>query len=144
MAYLLLIILLMKVAVPIWAGRVSPVLDVARRLVVAELEGRTEISRKEEPVAETDLFRRAQRIRQLGVDVLICGAVSRPLEDMLRANGVQVTPWVCGSVEEVLQAFLCGRLSEASFLMPGCCGRRRRFHGHRGGRGPFNKKGAMS
>ena len=123
----------MKVCVPIWAGRVSPVLDVARRLVVAELEAGNEISRKEEPVAETDIFRRAQRIRELGVDMLICGAVSRPLEDMLRANGVQVIPWVCGPVDDVLELFISGQPLSPDYLMPGCCGRGQRGRG-RGGR----------
>jgi len=123
----------MKVAIPIWAGRVSPVLDVARRLVVAELEAGNEISRKEEPVDETDLFRRAQRIRELGVHLLICGAVSRPLEDMLRANGVQVIPWICGPVDDVLELFISGQPFSPNYLMPGCCGRGRRGRG-RGGR----------
>ncbi len=79
-----------------------------------------------------------------GVDVLVCGAISGPLAGILTANGMKVVPWICGDVENVFQAFLRGRLSEASFLMPGCCGRRRRFHGHRGNRGPYSKKGAMS
>ena len=134
MARLLHCVLVMKVAAPIWSGRLSPVLDVARRLVVAELEAGNEISRKEEPVAETDIFRRAQRIRELGVDVLICGAVSRPLEDMLRANGVQVIPWICGPVDDVLELFISKQPLSPNYLMPGCCGRGRRGRG-RGGRG---------
>ena len=133
LACLLLIILVMKVAIPIWAGRVSPVLDVARRLTIAEVQASSEISRKEEPVSETDLFRRAQRIHELGVETLICGAVSRPLEDMLRANGVQVIPWICGSVDNVFELFISGQPLGANYLMPGCCGRGRRGRG-RGGR----------
>ena len=132
MACLLHIVPLMKVAVPIWAGRVSPVLDVARRLVVAELEAGNEISRKEEPLAETDIFRRAQRIRELGVDMLICGAVSRPLEDMLRANGVQVIPWICGPVDDVLELFISGQPLSPNYLMPGCRGRGWRLRGRHG------------
>ncbi len=133
----------MKVAITTHDGRVSPVFDVARRLVLVDVEQGREATRKEEVLDQANPAARAQRIAEIGVDVLICGAISRPLQDMLTSSGVQVTPWVCGSVEEVLQAFLCGRLSDASFLMPGCCGRRRRGHGHRGSRGPFSKKGAM-
>ena len=125
---------MMKVAIPIWAGRVSPVLDVARRLVVAEFEAGNEINRQEEPLAETDLFRRAQRIHELGVDLLICGAVSRPLEDMLRANGVQVIPWICGPVDDVLELFISRQSLSPNYLMPGCCGRRRQARGAGAGR----------
>ncbi len=130
-------VLMMKVAITNHDGRVSPVFDVARRLVLADVEQGRETSRKEEVLDQANPAARAHRIAEIGVDVLICGAISRPLQDMLTSFGVQVTPWVCGSVEEVLQAFLCGRLSNASFLMPGCCGRRRRVHGHRRSGGPI-------
>ena len=130
-------VLMMKIAITNHDGRISPVFDVARRLVLVDVEQGREAARKEEVLDQANPAARAHRIAEIGVDVLICGAISRPLQDMLTSSGVQMTPWVCGSVEEVLQAFLCGRLSDASFLMPGCCGRRRRVHGHRGSGGPI-------
>ena len=73
------------------------------------------------------LDRRADRLAQQGVDTLICGAISRALESLLTARGVQVIPRVCGSVDEVLGAFCTGELDDERFAMPGCCdGRRRR------------------
>ena len=129
----------MKVAIPTWTGRVSPVFDVAKRLLVVDLEGDGRANREEVSIEETQLLPRAQRVTQLGVNVLICGAISMPLEAMLVSAGVQVIPHTCGTVEEVLQAFASGRLTDETFLMPGCCGRRRRFRGrHRGGRHGFN------
>jgi hypothetical protein len=59
------------------------------------------------------------------VDVLICGAVSRPLELALTLEGIEVIPQTCGKVEQVARAYLAGRLSGDAFLMPGCCTRRR-------------------
>lgn len=122
----------MKVAVPIRVDRVSPVFDVARRLLLVHVEGGAEISRHEQEIDEADLGRRAQRIAALGVDVLICGAISRTLEMMLIAQGVQVLPHICGQVEDVLQAFISGQWTEQTFLMPGCCGQRRRVRGRYG------------
>lgn len=83
---------------------------------------------------------RARQIAGLGVEVLICGAVSRSFEAMLNALGVQVVPNTCGSVDEVLEAYASGRMTDESYLMPGCCGRgrgrrHRRRHRHRGGPG---------
>jgi predicted Fe-Mo cluster-binding NifX family protein len=72
--------------------------------------------------------------------VLICGAISRPLEAMLLSAGVEVIPQTCGPVEEVLKAFMSGKLTEKAFLMPGCCGRRRRFHDGRSGVEPGLRK----
>jgi len=68
------------------------------------------------------------------VDVLICGAISRPLEMMLVSEGMQVIPHTCGPVEDVIRAYVSGRLTDQAYLMPGCCGQRRRTRA-RGGRG---------
>ena len=117
----------------------SPVFDVARRVLVVTLEGDHEVSREETAIEETQLVARAKHVTQLGVDVLICGAISMPLEAMLASAGMRVIPHICGPVEDVLLAFASGRLTDEMFLMPGCCGRRRRFRGrHRVGRAGFN------
>lgn len=116
----------MVVAMPTWNGRVSPVLDVAGRILVVEVEKDAEISRRESDLEESRLTDRSNRIHGLGVEILICGAVSRPLEETLGAAGVRVIPHICGPVEEVLCAFLAGQLGDGAFLMPGCCGRRQR------------------
>ena len=73
--------------------------------------------------------RRNQRLQALGVETLICGAISRPLEAMLAAGGIEVIPHVCGEAEKVLQAFLSAGLQDDQFAMPGCCGQQRRRHG---------------
>jgi predicted Fe-Mo cluster-binding NifX family protein len=125
----------MRIAASTHMGRISPLLDVAERFLVLEIEGGRQVRRDEFLVQETGLGERARRIAALGATVLICGAVSRPLEAMLSTT-VRLVPNTCGPVEEVIQAFLSGRLDEQSFLMPGCRGRRRRFRGGRGRGGP--------
>ena len=142
MVRVLLSVQTMKVAIPTWNGRVSPVFDVAKRLVVVKLEGDREVSREEAVIEETPLAARAKRVGELGVNVLICGAISMPLEAILVSAGVRVIPHTCGTVEEVIQAFASGQLTDETFLMPGCCGRRGRFRGrHRGGRAGSNASG---
>ena len=115
-----------RAALPTHDGRVSPVFDTARRLLVVDLEGGGQLDRREEPIDETDPARRALHLARLGVDVLICGAISWPLEACLASAGVSVIAETCGPVEDVLRAFLSGRLTDEAFLMPGCRGRRRR------------------
>jgi predicted Fe-Mo cluster-binding NifX family protein len=138
-------LLLMKVGIPTWDGRVSPVLDVARRLLLVEIAGGAEVARREVDLEEVPLASRVKRIRELGVGVLICGAVSWPLEAMLTSAGMRVIPHTCGPVENVLRAFLAGQLASEAFLMPGCRGRRRRFRGGRrhGGRAGASRWGGM-
>jgi predicted Fe-Mo cluster-binding NifX family protein len=122
-----------RIAIPTWEHRISPVFDVAKRLLLVETEGAAEVARDEVAVAGSDVAVRARRVTELGVDVLICGAISQPLEALLASAGVRVISQTCGGVEEVLRAFVAGELANNNlYLMPGCCGRRRRFRGEGG------------
>ncbi len=129
----------MRTALPIYSGRISPVFDVARRLLVVDADVGTPPVRQEVVFEKEDLSARSSHLLSLGVDVLICGAISRPLEIMLAGAGVNVIPNTCGPVEEVLDAFLSGQLTERSFLMPGCGGGRRCRGRHGNGRMQMRK-----
>jgi len=122
----------MRIAVAVWRDRVSPVFDVAGSLLLVDLEDGAPLQRSDANIQEEDIVARVQKLSELGVDVLICGAISRPLETMLTAAGVKVIARICGGVEEVLDAHRTGRLGDRAFAMPGCCGRRQGFgHGRR-------------
>lgn len=122
----------MKVALTIWNHRISPVFDTARNLTVITLENGTEIERASYEIAELDYFNRADRLQALHVDVLICGAISRPLENEIIARGIDVIAHVCGFMDDIFQAYCTNQLSQDRFLMPGCCGRRRFRCRHQG------------
>ncbi len=122
----------MRVAIPVWQGRVSPVFDVAGRLLLVELVDGREVAREERRVAENTAEERARRLVDLGVETLICAGISQSLETGLADRGIRAITRICGNVEEVLSAFLAGRLREERFAMPGCCGRRWRFQKQRG------------
>jgi predicted Fe-Mo cluster-binding NifX family protein len=84
--------------------------------------------------------RRVIRLRNLGVDVLICGAISRPLAFMITGLGIELLPHIRGRIDEVLNAYLTSRLTEQRFSMPGCkAGSRKRFRGR--GRGQGRRRG---
>lgn len=110
--------------------------DAARTLVLVDVDGERQSERRPHELEHADPLARAHEVARLGADVLICGAISRPLERALTAEGVRVVPRTCGVVDEVLQAFLQRRLSGPAFLMPGC-GRRRRRAGYGAGRRPW-------
>ena len=112
----------MRIAIPIWEDKVSPVFDTALRLLVVEVENQKETSRFVYYIEEQDLTRKCHRIRNLDVDILICGAVSRPYFRSLLATGIRVISGIAGNPEEVLKAYLKGTLSHSRFSMPGCKG----------------------
>jgi predicted Fe-Mo cluster-binding NifX family protein len=93
-------------------------------LLLVEVEAGQAVQRASVPLASSDALERARQVSALGTELLICGTVSRPFEMALVSAGVKVIPCICGDIEEVLGAFLDGRLErEHAFLLPGCCGR---------------------
>jgi len=117
----------MKVAVPIWNGRVSPVFDTAGNFLVIDFDKGREISRETVAVPELQIFQRCRKLRELGIEIIICGAISNPALSAVCAEGIRVIPWISGDIEEVVDSFLTGALPSNRFMMPGCRGRGRRI-----------------
>jgi len=63
---------------------------------------------------------RVRALSELGVNVVICGAASRELEERLLASGLGLVPDIRGSVAEVIRAYIEGQLTQPGFSMPGC------------------------
>ncbi len=130
----------MKIAIPIWQGRISPVMDVAARMLVAEYDGTGEVSRVEESLGDDFIPRRARHLADLGVNVLICGGISRPLLTLITAQGITVIPGITGKIEQVLEAYRYNRLHIPKYMMPGS-GRCRRGQGRGYGQGCQQRMG---
>ena len=109
----------MRIAVSIWEGKVSPVLDTATKLLITESKTQKKGSRFEVFLIKKDISQRCSFIRKLEIDVLICGAVSRLFSKMLKASGIKIIQGISGPVEDVLEAYLNGNLFQPKFLMPG-------------------------
>ena len=101
----------MKVAISAWEDRVSSVFEFSQRVVIVELHGTGEISRTDVVLSELNGLARLAGLRVPGVDVVICGAISRPIAPAAEACGIQLLPYVMGRVDEVLDAFQAGQLA---------------------------------
>ncbi|MBW1720487.1 MAG: dinitrogenase iron-molybdenum cofactor biosynthesis protein [Deltaproteobacteria bacterium] len=110
----------MKIAIPIWEDKVSPVLDTASRLLIVEEKNGKESSRFEIFLDEENLSSRCLRMKGLGVDLLICGAVSSAFSRLLASEGIALIQEISGRAEEVLKAYFQGELLHGDFFMPGC------------------------
>jgi len=129
----------MRMAVPVWESRVSPVFDAAEELLISDFENGRELSSTKRSMSGLSPEQRAAQLAKLDVDVLLCGAISRSLEDLVGALGVEVIPWVRGEVEGVLEWYLSGMPADTRLFMPGC-GRRRQRCEKRRRRGRPEKK----
>jgi len=122
----------MKIAIPIYNDSVSNVFDFAHRFLLVEIENGKEANRSEVALENQLLPQRAGKLKNLEVDVLVCGAISRVLANMVTASGIQLLPYVTGRVDDVLQAYLTGQLVKPEFSMPGCWPGARKGFGRRG------------
>jgi len=109
----------MRIAIPVWEEKVSPVLDTASRLLIVEIQDNREVCRFELHFEDQDIGRRCIRVTSLNIDTLICGAISRSFLRMLLASGVQVLSGRSGQIKAILNAYFQGRLADSKFLLPG-------------------------
>jgi predicted Fe-Mo cluster-binding NifX family protein len=132
----------MRVAIPVWNGRVSPVFDEASTIVLLDIEDGREMARTELKLAAHPLALKVKHLAEQHIDVLVCGAISQLLAEMCAAAGTSVVSWVAGPLEDVVRAFLTGALPSPSYTMPGCCGQRLRAQHRSRCRGSAGERGA--
>jgi hypothetical protein len=124
----------MKTAIAYCRGRVAPVLDTAGSLII--LDSTSPGSGAEISVElQGEGPERVGRLVFMGVNRIICGAVSAFLGDLLVASGIEIVPFVAGDLEEIRTALRQGRDLRQDFSMPGCRRGCRRMEGKGQGAG---------
>jgi len=99
----------MTIAIPVHDDCVSPAFDFAGG----------ETRRSEALLVPESAAQRAARLQELGVDTVICGAVSRDLAQSVAAVGIELLAYVTGRVDSVLKAYETGQLARPCFTLPG-------------------------
>ena len=111
----------------VWRNRVAPLFDVAQQLLLVEIEAGCIVHRAEAGMPDVPASLKAVRLVELGAQVLVCGAISEPLQAMIMGHGIRVVPFLNGDIGELEQALLNGSLNDPAFAMPGWRKRKRRF-----------------
>lgn len=121
----------MRVAMPIWEWRVSPVFDTAKQISIADIERGEITSQFVVPLREKFLPPRAIFLLRWKVQILICGGISTYLARLVAAQGIRVVPGIGGNADEVLKDFCRGNVSSPQFMMPGWKGWKRNRYSRR-------------
>lgn len=108
-----------RVGIPVFEARISPVLDTCTRVLIIDLEQKRETGRREIFLDGLSLAERFSILKNLKVSCVICGGISEIFHNMLNGHRIGVIAGRAGTVEQVLQAYLGGRLDQPCFLMPG-------------------------
>ena len=96
----------MQVALTVWDGRISPLFDATRMLLIVDVEGRSVIAKRYEYFDCESAFSRAARLGDLGVKVLICGGISEFYANQVEVLGIEIIPFSSGEANEVLELYL--------------------------------------
>jgi predicted Fe-Mo cluster-binding NifX family protein len=110
---------MVRIAIPIFQNRISPVLDSCKRLLIVDAEHSREVERTEVGLDDLSLTDRFRIIRNLDADVIICCAISDVMETLLKSTRVRLISGIVGEAELVIGAFFDDRLDEPRFHMPG-------------------------
>lgn len=110
----------MRTVFTIWNDRIAPVFDVAGHALVVISENGATLARENIVLPAGSALAKIASLAEARTNVLVCGAISRPARCAAIAYGIEVHPFIAGSVPEVIEAWLQGRIGEGAFAMPGC------------------------
>ncbi len=113
------------VAIPVFRARVAPVLDWCSKILIVSEEGVRGGARREIDVKEAGRFDLMRTLRQQGIDIVICGALSQEMLSYGQGLGLQIIHGIAGDIGEVVQAYRKGELDRPRYWLPGCRGQRR-------------------
>ena len=114
----------MKIAIPVFGTRVSPNFDHAQTALLIGIDKGSVATMNELSLGPVEPQMRATQIKNLGVDVVICGGVSNFLQNLLQEQNIRVIPWITGEAQKALDLFMRGSLESGTMV---CQGRRKRW-----------------
>lgn len=132
----------MKTAFSYWNNRIAPVFDTADEIQLVESVAEKLVSSQSLSLSTSLPITRCQQLSALGVNALVCGAISKPLQTMLNADGIRVVPFVAGELQHVVRGWLKNRLEGNDFAMPGCRRGGNAVRGRRDGEGNGRGRGS--
>jgi predicted Fe-Mo cluster-binding NifX family protein len=121
----------MRAALTVWDERISPLFDVSREAVILSAKDGILVERRTERIDAPTAALKVARLLELGVNTLVCGAISEPLQRELTSRGIRVFGFVAGELGQVERALVAGALPTPALSMPGCHCPRSRLHGGR-------------
>jgi predicted Fe-Mo cluster-binding NifX family protein len=110
----------MIVAIPTFGPRVSPRFDYAPSLLLFNLEDGKVAGSQKFSLQAWDRLQRLQKLKDLGVQTLICGGIDGNSAQVLSDYRIRLIAWVAGEADEAIRCFLEGRLRSGIELCPRC------------------------
>jgi predicted Fe-Mo cluster-binding NifX family protein len=108
-----------RIAIPVFESRVSPVLDSCRRMVIIDIDGDYEVGRQDVIFEKVSSSERIEIIGRWGIRKIICAGISDIMCRFLAGKDIAVVSGIAGEIENIINAYICNRLDDECFIMPG-------------------------
>jgi len=112
----------MKAAFTVWKNRIAPLFDVSREIHIVEMESSQIVAQSRVFLDNEVPAFKARQLAEMGIKTLVCGAISRALQDLVTAYGITLVAFISGDLQGVIDAWRCDKLCTEAFRMPGSCG----------------------
>ncbi len=110
----------MIIGLTIWGERISPVFDSSHMLLVADVRDSKITESRFEPFEPAVPFLLSEKLKELKIYVLICGAISMEPANLIESAGIKLIPFISGQAENILHSYMKGETITKKFIMPGC------------------------
>ena len=124
----------MNIIFSVWNNRIASVFDTATDVVVVEVESGRIVSESERTIPDGSTLEKILRLKEFDTGIVVCGAISRVVQEQIVSYGIEVVPFISGDLRRVIDGWLKGELERDDFAMPGCCHGRGRRAGFCNGR----------
>lgn len=114
------------VALPVFNERISPLLDVANRFAIYEIVDDRISQKIMVSLHDESVIQRVQKLKELGVSLIIGGAVSGFVTHVIAEKGIRLISWINGEADKVIHSYLRDDLDYAAEDTRGCGRGRRR------------------
>ena len=121
----------MKIAIALFGSRVSPRFDCAPAFRIVETNAGKILNTEDISAEKWDVWDRIKKLKELGVNALICGGIDMFSIQQLNRRDIKVYSWITGEAEDALRCLIRGQLKSGFMMASGgrCCGRWRFRHG---------------
>ncbi len=110
----------MIVSLAVFNQRLAAVFDSAEQFALYQVQEQEARFLGLLPIRSRSATDMATQLAQHCVSRVICGAICGCDRRLLTAAGMEVAPWICGTMDEVIEALCTDRLE--TLAMPGCAG----------------------
>ena len=112
----------MKIAVPAFGEMIAATFDFAGEIVILDCVDSAIVNKQRSVFIEEYLPLRAAKLKELGIEVVICGAISNPAIVILQHHAIRVIAGIAGVIDTVTSEFLNGNSTLLLYRLPGFAG----------------------